>query len=77
MDTKFNRVERIPLNHNRTDENLKQRRQLCEDLDYLIKEDSSIREEIIDEYVYHLDDKRLVELQEFVKKQFLIDFGRG
>ena len=61
----------------RSDENLKQRRQLCEDLDYLIREDSSIREEIIDEYVYQLDDKRLVEMQEFVKKEFLTDFGRG
>ena len=61
----------------RSDENLKQRRQLCEDLDYLIREDAAIREEIIDEYVYQLNDKRLVEMQEFVKKEFLTDFGRG
>ena len=61
----------------RSDENLKQRRQLCDDLDYLIREDKAIREEIIDEYVYQLNDKRLVEMQEFVKKEFLTDFGRG
>ena len=57
----------------RSDENLKQRRQLCEDLDYLIREDSSIREEIIDEYVYLLNDKRLVELQEYVKQELYAD----
>ena len=77
MDTKFNRVERIPVNHNRTDENLKQRRQLCEDLDYLIREDAAIREELIDEFVYLLSDKRLVELQEYVNKELISDFGRG
>ena len=53
----------------RSDENLKQRRQLCDDLDYLIREDKAIREEIIDEYVYLLNDKRLVELQEYVKQE--------
>ena len=61
----------------RSDENLKQRHQLCEDLDYLIREDAAIREEIIDEFVYLLSDKRLVELQEYVKKEFISDFGRG
>ena len=61
----------------RSDENLKQRRQLCEDLDYLIREDAAIREEIIDEFVYLLSDKRLVELQEYVNKELISDFGRG
>ena len=57
----------------RSDENLKPRRQLCEDLDYLIREDKAIREEIIDEYVYLLNDKRLVELQEYVKQELYAD----
>ena len=57
----------------RSDENLKQRRQLCEDLDYLIREDKAIREEIIDEYVYLLNDKLLVELQEYVKQELYAD----
>ena len=57
----------------RSDENLKQRRQLCDDLDYLITEDKAIREEIIDEYVYLLNDKRLVELQEYVKQELYAD----
>ena len=61
----------------RSDENLKKRRQLCEDLDYLIREDSSNREEKIDEFVYLLSDKRLVELQEYVNKELISDFGRG
>ncbi len=61
----------------RSDENLKQRRQLCEDLDYLIREDAAIREELIDEFVYLLSDKRLVELQEYVNKELISDFGRG
>ena len=58
----------------RSDENLKQRRQLCEDLDYLIREDSSIREEIIDEYVYLLSDKRVEEMQEYCRKELEADF---
>ena len=63
----------IQLVSKRSDENLKQRRQLCEDLDYLIREDKAIREEIIDEYVYLLNDKRLVELQEYVKQELYAD----
>ena len=58
----------------RSDENLKQRRQLCDDLDYLIREDKAIREEIIDEYVYLLDDKRFEDLQEYVTQQLEADF---
>ena len=57
----------------RSDENLKQRRQLCDDLDYLIREDKAIREEIIDEYVYLLDDKRFEDLQEYVTQQLEAD----
>ena len=58
----------------RSDENLKQRRQLCDDLDYLIREDKAIREEIIDEYVYLLNDKRFEEMQEFIKKELEADY---
>ena len=36
---------------------LKERQQMCVDLEYLMTQDMSIREEIIDEYVYLLDDK--------------------
>ena len=57
----------------RTDEDIKQRRQLCKDLDYLVKEDQDIRDEIIDEYVYLLSDKRFAEMQEFVNKELEAD----
>ena len=57
----------------RTDEDIKQRRQLCKDLDYLVKEDQYIRDEIIDEYVYLLSDTRFAEMQEFVSKELEAD----
>ena len=50
----------------RANEKLKQARQLCDDLYYLILQDKDIAEEILDEYVYMLDDTRLSELQELV-----------
>tara|TARA_B100000519_G_C13916467_1_gene284682 strand:- start:56 stop:238 length:183 start_codon:yes stop_codon:yes gene_type:complete len=53
---------------------LKERQQLCADLDYLITEDKAIREEIIDEYVYLLNDKRFEEMQEYVRKELEADF---
>ncbi len=53
---------------------LKERRQLCDDLDYLISEDKLIRDEIIDEYVSMLDEKRFEELQEYVNKELEADF---
>ena len=46
----------------RTPDQLKQRRLLCDDLYYLIKQDKDIAEELIDEYVYLLDDTRVDEL---------------
>ena len=55
-------------------ERLKQARQLCADLEYLISEDKDIREEIIDEYVYLLNDKRFDEMQEYVRKELEADF---
>tara|TARA_R100001082_G_scaffold2542_1_gene2263 strand:+ start:67 stop:276 length:210 start_codon:yes stop_codon:yes gene_type:complete len=61
----------------RSEEEIKLRQQLCKDLEYLIKEDKDIREEIIDEYVYLLDDKRFEDMQEYVNKELESDFGRG
>ena len=58
-----------------TDQELKERRQLCEDLEYLCTEDSTILEELVDEYVYLLSDHRREELQEFVTKELEADFG--
>ena len=61
----------------RSEEEITLRQQLCKDLEYLIKEDKDIREEIIDEYVYLLDDKRFEDMQEYVNKELESDFGRG
>ena len=57
-----------------TDPDLKARRQMCVDLEYLMTQDMSIREEIIDEYVYLLSDKRFEEMQEYVKKELEADY---
>ncbi len=46
----------------RTPAQLQQRRELCDDLYYLIQQDKDIAEELIDEYVYLLNDKRVDEL---------------
>ena len=46
----------------RTPDQLKQRRLLCDDLYDLIKQDKDIAEELIDEYVYLLNDTRVDEL---------------
>ena len=53
-------IECHPMN--RTSEQLKQRRQLCDDLYDLIQQDKDIAEEILDEYVYLLNDNRVDEL---------------
>ena len=53
---------------------LKERQQMCVDLEYLMTQDMSIREEIIDEYVYLLNDKRFEEMQEFIKKELEADY---
>ena len=47
---------------------------MCVDLEYLMTQDKDIREEIIDEYVYLLSDKRFEEMQEYVKKELQSDF---
>jgi|3_EtaG_2_1085321.scaffolds.fasta_scaffold231004_1 hypothetical protein len=48
---------------------IKERQELCKDLEHLCSEDATILEEIIDEYVYLLKDKRIEEMKEFVKKE--------
>ena len=57
-----------------TTPDLKERQQMCADLEYLITEDKAIREELIDEYVYLLSDKRFEEMQEYVKKELEADY---
>ena len=41
---------------------LNKRRELCESIYQLIRQDKDIAEELIDEYVYLLDDNRVDEL---------------
>ncbi len=41
---------------------LNKRRELCESIYQLIRQDKEIAEELIDEYVYLLDDNRVDEL---------------
>ena len=53
---------------------LKERQQMCVDLEYLMTQDMSIREEIIDEYVYLLNENRFEEMQEFIKKELEADY---
>ena len=48
--------------NNRTMIDLNKRRELCEGLYHLILQDKEIAEELIDEYVYLLDDTRVDEL---------------
>ena len=52
-----------------------ERQQLCKDLEYLCSQDDTILEEIIDEYVYLLNDKRTEELMHFVKKELEADYA--
>ena len=53
---------------------LKERQQMCADLDYLVAPDHEVREYIIDEYVYLLNEKRFEEMQEFIKKELEADY---
>ena len=63
------------MNQTPTKEQLKERQLLCKDLEVLCTQDSTILEEIIDEYVYLLSDRRREELQEYVIKELEADFG--
>ncbi len=56
-------------------EKQKEAQQLCKDLEVLCTQDSTILEEVIDEYVYLLDDNRLDELQHFVRKELEADYA--
>ena len=57
----------------RTPEQLQQRRQLCDDLYDLILQDKNIAEELIDEYVYLINDDRVKELQELCVEELPSD----
>ena len=48
---------------------LNKRRELCEGLYHLILQDKEIAEELIDEYVYLLDDNRVDELADLCKNE--------
>ena len=48
---------------------LNKRRELCESLYDLIRQDKEIAEELIDEYVYLLDDNRVDELTDLCVNQ--------
>ncbi len=59
--------------HLRSLEEIKQRQQLCKDLDYLVREDESFREEILDEFVYLISNKRLEDLTCYVQSELQSD----
>jgi len=52
---------------------LNKRRELCESLYWLIQQDKEIAEELIDEYVYQLDDNRVDELTELCNNELELD----
>ena len=60
--------------HLRSLEEIKQRQQLCKDLDYLVREDESFREEILDEFVYLISNKRLEDLTCYFQSELHSDF---
>ena len=57
------------------DEKIKEAQQLCKDLEYLCSQDDTILEALIDEYVWLLDDTKVEELKEFVKKELEHDYA--
>ena len=57
------------------DQKIKEARQLCKDLEYLCSQDDTILEALIDEYVWLLDDTKVEELKEFVKKELEHDYA--
>ena len=50
----------------RTPAQLQQRRRLCEDLEYSIREDKDLLATVIDEFVYQLSDKEVEEYEVLV-----------
>ena len=57
------------------DQNIKEAQQLCKDLEYLCSQDDTILEALVDEYVWLLDDTKVEELKEFVKKELEHDYA--
>ena len=51
-----------------TAQDLKQRRLLCDDLEYCVLQDKDLLSHIIDEFVYALDDKQVKEYEAEVNK---------
>ena len=51
-----------------TAQDLKQRRLLCDDLEYCVLQDKDLLSHIIDEFVYTLDDKQVKEYEAEVNK---------
>ena len=51
------------------DQKLKQRQELCKELEYLCSQDDTLLEYIIDEYVYLLDDNRQAEIRKLADKE--------
>ena len=49
---------------------LKQRRRLCDDLEYAVLADRDLLTTVIDEFVYHLDDKEIEYYEGEVTKIF-------
>ena len=60
--------------HPKLQMDLKERINLCKDLEVLCTQDSTILEEVIDEYVYLLNAQRIEEMQEFVNKEMESDY---
>lgn len=67
-------TKKLFVSSKRTDEEISQRQLLCKDLEVLCTQDSTILEEVIDEYVYLLDAHRIEEMQEFVNKELATDY---
>ena len=51
------------------DESIKEAQQLCKDLEYLVTIDKSLREEIIDHFVYALNDYEVKEYRKATNKK--------
>ena len=68
----MNNLRRIYTMESNTKElmiDLNKRRELCESIYQLIRQDKEIAEELIDEYVYLLDDNRVDELTDLCVNQ--------
>ena len=54
---------------------LNKRRELCESIYQLIRQDKEIAEELIDEYVYLLDDTRQAEIRKLADEELEHDYA--